>query len=141
RTYAIGDIHGHLDKLLQAHRLIAQDRARTGDDEAAVVHLGDLVDRGPDSAGVIRYLRSGIAEGAPSLVLKGNHDRLMVTFLQPQMGHEPRLRPEYHWGHPGIGGLQTLASYGVDVDSGAPLAEIHAEALDKVPRADVQFLA
>lgn len=42
RTYAIGDIHGYIDELRRAHRLIAEDRARTGDWDAPVVHLGIL---------------------------------------------------------------------------------------------------
>ena len=49
RSYAIGDIHGHPEKLRMAHDLIAADRERTGDDDAPVIHLGDLTDRGPDS--------------------------------------------------------------------------------------------
>jgi serine/threonine protein phosphatase 1 len=140
RNYAIGDIHGHLDKLMMVHRLIAEDRALTGDAEAPVVHLGDLVDRGPDSAGVIRYLRAGIADGAPWLVLKGNHDRMMVQFLQPRPGQDPRLRADYHWAHPALGGLETMASYGVETFSGAPMSTLHDEAMRKVPREDVDFL-
>ena len=140
RTYAIGDIHGHLDKLVAVHRLIAEDRARTGDAEAPVVHLGDLVDRGPDSAGVVAWLREGIAQGEPWIVLKGNHDRMMVRFLQPDPGHDPRLKADYHWAHPALGGLETMASYGVGTFSGASLATLHAEAMQRVPRADVAFL-
>ena len=50
QIYAIGDIHGHLSRLHHAHDLIAQDIAREG--PGPVIHLGDLVDRGPDSRGV-----------------------------------------------------------------------------------------
>ncbi|MGL5012014.1 MAG: metallophosphoesterase, partial [Paracoccaceae bacterium] len=45
RSYAIGDIHGQLGKLMLAHDLIAADMAVHG--AAPVVHVGDLVDRGP----------------------------------------------------------------------------------------------
>ena len=48
-TYAIGDIHGHIDLLKRAHDRIAADQARHG--AAPIIHLGDLVDRGPDSRG------------------------------------------------------------------------------------------
>jgi serine/threonine protein phosphatase 1 len=65
RTYAIGDIHGQLALLQQAHDRIAQDRRATGDAAAPAVHIGDLVDRGPDSRGVVEYLRTGIAAGSP----------------------------------------------------------------------------
>ena len=61
RTYAIGDIHGHLDKLQALHALIAADMAQHG--AAPVVHVGDLVDRGPDSHGVIDWLMAGISAG------------------------------------------------------------------------------
>jgi serine/threonine protein phosphatase 1 len=54
-TYAIGDIHGHLDKLRAAHDLVEADRAREGTRDAPLIHVGDLVDRGPDSAGVVGF--------------------------------------------------------------------------------------
>ena len=93
RTYAIGDIHGHLDLLRAAHDWIEADRARTGDAAAPVVHLGDLVDRGPDSAGVIDYLICGQEDGQNWVVLKGNHDRMFSTFLaDPTAQHPPGQR-------------------------------------------------
>ena len=139
RTYAIGDIHGHLDLLRDAHRRIAADRARTGDDGAMVVHLGDLVDRGPDSAGVVRYLREGVARGEPWLVLKGNHDRMMALFLQDPPQRDPILHRAYSWLSPALGGLETLASYGVVPDG--PPERLHAEALRLVPAEDRAFLS
>ena len=63
RLYAIGDIHGQMDELRRVHAWIAADRARSGWTDAPVIHLGDLVDRGPDSAGVIAYLLAGPAPG------------------------------------------------------------------------------
>lgn len=122
RTYAIGDIHGALDKLEAAHRLIAADRAVTGDAVAPVVHIGDLVDRGPDSRGVIDYLMRGIAGGAPWIALKGNHDRMFERFLGDPDSHDPGLRESLHWIDPRLGGGTTLAShYGnrVNIDTGA----------------------
>ena len=59
--YAIGDIHGHLGLLQAAHDLIADDMARHGPGQ--IVHVGDLVDRGPDSRGVIDFLMQGQARG------------------------------------------------------------------------------
>ncbi len=50
-SYAIGDIHGHLDLLQRAHDLIRADQVAHG--TAPVVHIGDLIDRGPDSRGVV----------------------------------------------------------------------------------------
>ena len=59
--YAIGDIHGHLALLQAAHDLIADDMARHGPGQ--IIHVGDLVDRGPDSRGVIDFLMQGQAQG------------------------------------------------------------------------------
>ncbi|MFN7053431.1 MAG: metallophosphoesterase, partial [Gemmobacter sp.] len=104
RTYAIGDIHGHLDLLKAAHALIAADRAAIGDTEAPVVHIGDLVDRGPDSRGVIDFLMQGQAMGAPWVVLKGNHDRLFTLFMADPHDSDACLRADLAWLHPRLGG-------------------------------------
>ncbi|GHD98928.1 serine/threonine protein phosphatase [Defluviimonas sp. 20V17] len=141
RSYAIGDIHGQIDLLRGAHARIERDRAETGDAEAPVVHVGDLVDRGPDSAGVIAFLSEGIAAGAPWVVLKGNHDRMFAGFLERADFQDPMLRPDYTWLHPRVGGLETLASYGIANPGRRPVAELHAEARDKVPAAHHAFLA
>lgn len=140
RTYAIGDIHGYLDKLEAAHRLIAADRAVTGDAEAPVVHIGDLVDRGPDSRGVIDFLMRGIAGGAPWIALKGNHDRMFERFLGDPDSHDPGLREGLHWIDPRLGGGTTLASYGVEGAGDRLLFDLHEEALGAVPRTHVAFL-
>lgn len=141
RSYAIGDIHGHLDKLQVAHDLIAADRQRTGDAAAPVVHVGDLVDRGPDSRGVIDLLVAGIGRGAPWIVLKGNHDRMFAGFVQDGDHHDPGLRPDLHWLHPRLGGDTTLASYGVTGVGERYLSDLSAEARAQVPQAHLAFLA
>jgi serine/threonine protein phosphatase 1 len=141
RTYAIGDIHGHLDLLRDAHDKIARDRSRTGDRDAPVIHLGDLVDRGPDSRGVIEYLRSGQAGGEPWVVLKGNHDRMFAGFLADPSWQDPGLRSDLSWLHPRLGGAATLASYGVRAAGDRPVAPVHAEAVAAVPQTHREFLA
>lgn len=137
--YAIGDIHGHLDLLRGVHDLIAQDMARHG--AGQVVHVGDLVDRGPDSAGVVEYMRVGIAQGQDWVVLKSNHDRLFTMFMDDPKASDPGLRPEYSWLHPKIGGAETLHSYGVANAADRPVAPVHAEARAMVPQEDLDFLA
>jgi serine/threonine protein phosphatase 1 len=137
-TYAIGDIHGHLDLLKQAHDRIAHDQARYG--AAPTVHIGDLVDRGPDCRGVIDYLVAGIQGGQDWVVLKGNHDRMFAGYLDDLQWRDPGLRPDMSWLHPRIGGAETLKSYGIRNPADRPLAPVHAEALAAVPPAHRRFL-
>ncbi|WP_424942609.1 metallophosphoesterase family protein [Aliiroseovarius crassostreae] len=140
RIYAIGDIHGHLDKLVSAHARIAEDRARCGDDTAPVVHVGDLVDRGPDSRGVVQYLMDGQARGENWVVLKGNHDRMAAMFLRDYPMVDHMLLHDHNWFHARIGGVETLGSYGVDVPDGIRTYQLHAKAMDAVPEAHRRFL-
>ncbi len=140
RLYAIGDIHGHLKLLHGAHALIAADRAACGDTRAPVVHIGDLVDRGPDSAGVIADLMQGQAEGQPWHVLKGNHDRMFVNFLTDPWARDTGLRSDLTWLHPRLGGSQTLASYGLREPGDRPVDKVHPEALAAVPQAQRDWL-
>lgn len=137
-TYAIGDIHGQIDLLRGAHALIAQDMAKHG--AAPVVHVGDLVDRGPDSAGVIELLRAGIAKGQNWIVLKGNHDRMLVGFLDDPAWRDPGLKAEHSYLHPKIGGGTTLASYGVANAADRPVNKVHADAVAAVPQSHRDFL-
>jgi serine/threonine protein phosphatase 1 len=138
-VYAIGDIHGHLALLQGAHDLIAADMARHG--RGSVIHLGDLVDRGPDSRGVIDFLIHGLDRGEDWVVLKGNHDRMFSRFLADPVQPEPGLRADLGWLHPKLGGPDTLASYGVDKAADRPTARVHADALAAVPQSHRAFLA
>ena len=80
--YAIGDIHGQIELLEQALEWVNAD----GGPNARIVFLGDLVDRGPDSKGVIDRLMAGQADGLPWQVLMGNHDRMFARFLTDGFG-------------------------------------------------------
>jgi serine/threonine protein phosphatase 1 len=137
--YAIGDIHGHLDRLEAAHALIAADRAAHGSEAAPVVHLGDLVDRGPDSRGVVGHLADGVARGEPWIVLMGNHDRLFLRFLDDPDWKDPVLRAGLDWFDPALGGSATLRSYGVETQ-GRARATVHRDALAAVPPSHRAFL-
>ncbi|MES2551158.1 MAG: metallophosphoesterase family protein [Pseudomonadota bacterium] len=137
--YAIGDIHGHLKLLKAAHALIADDMAKHGPGQ--IVHVGDLVDRGPDSRGVIDYLSQGQAAGEDWVVLKGNHDRMFTRFLNDPMEQEPGLRADLGWLHPKLGGQATLASYGVAKAADRPIPKVHADAVAAVPQAHRDYLS
>ncbi len=107
RLYAIGDIHGRADLLDRMTGEIARDLAADPVADALTVTLGDYIDRGPDSRGVIERL---VRNPFPTefVALKGNHEVLLQTFL-----HDASVAD--HWRH--LGGLETLHSYGVPVDS------------------------
>lgn len=141
RSYAIGDVHGQLERLRAAHDWIAADRAACGDAASPVIHLGDLVDRGPDSCGIIAYLMAGRDAGAPWIFLQGNHDRMFAGFLNDPFRQDPGLRSELSWLHPALGGIATLESYGVARPADRPLALVHSEAVAQVPGAHRAFLA
>lgn len=106
RIYAIGDIHGRLDLLddLLA-RITADDRDR-GSAQTQLIFLGDLIDRGPDSAGVVdRLIALSQDRGNVRLIL-GNHEEILLRSLDGDM-ESLRL-----FGR--IGGRETALSYGVD---------------------------
>ena len=138
KAYAIGDIHGHIGLLEDIHALIEKDMQENG--AAPIVHVGDLVDRGPDSRGVVELLSQGIASGKDWVVLKGNHDRMFMRFLRDPSEPEPGLRADLGWLHPKLGGPDTLASYGVRSPGDRPIAPVHADALAAVPEHHRSFL-
>ncbi|MDM7457818.1 MAG: metallophosphoesterase [Paracoccus sp. (in: a-proteobacteria)] len=136
RLYAIGDIHGQREALLAAHDRIHSDGGR----DALIVHVGDLIDRGPDSRGVVDYLLQGQAKGRPWIVLRGNHDRFLSAFLERPDWIDPSLSSRQHWlDDPGLGAAETLASYGVDI--GKARHRVLAEARRAVPERHRRFLA
>ncbi len=141
RIYAIGDIHGQLEKLIEAHELIVRDRAKVRDMAGVVVHVGDLVDRGPDSRGVIDFLIKGVASGEPWVTLKGNHDRMFEGFLGDPDHYDPGLRAGLHWIDPRLGGDETLRSYGVEGAGERFLSDLHEAARRAVPAGHRAFVA
>lgn len=120
--------------LAAAHDRIAEDRRLCGDLRAPVVHLGDLCDRGPNSAGVIRFLLAGQRVGAPWVALRGNHDALFSAFLK-----DPEVDGQW-WLSANMGGSATLASYGVDLSGPRPIPDIVAETRLRVPAQHRAFL-
>ncbi len=134
--YAIGDIHGQLGMLEDALALIEAD----GGANEPVIFLGDYVDRGPNSRGVIDTLIAGMAEGRNWTPLKGNHDRMFQWFMEDVPRHDPHLLVGYHWFHDRLGGVETMASYGVRFGDQTRLTDLHARSKDVVPQAHVDFL-
>jgi serine/threonine protein phosphatase 1 len=77
RVYAVGDIHGRLDLFQELVALIEADDAARSDAQTTIVLLGDLVDRGPDSSGVIEAARQLAARRAVRMIA-GNHEEMFV---------------------------------------------------------------
>ncbi|MEO5806656.1 metallophosphoesterase family protein [Devosia sp.] len=101
--YAIGDVHGcrnQLDQLLAQIKVDAADIAG----EKWIVMLGDYVDRGPQSAGVLDLLCAAPPAGFKRICLAGNHEVMFLEFLD-------NPRTEADWLR--YGGIETLQSYGI----------------------------
>ena len=134
--YAIGDIHGQLAELQRVLTLVETD----GGTDAEIVFLGDYTDRGPDSAAVLDLLIEGQDADRNWHFLKGNHDRMFEWFMEPYPRHEAYLPIELYWLHPRLGGDTTLASYGLKFTPQSRMLSVHAEALQVVPQAHLDFL-
>jgi serine/threonine protein phosphatase 1 len=105
RVYAIGDIHGRLDLLDELLRMIMRDNATRPEAETRVIFLGDYVDRGPDSRGVIERLVEGLPEPLQGIFLCGNHEDMMLRSFS-------ELSAFAVW--TANGGLAALESYGLN---------------------------
>ena len=81
RVYAIGDIHGCLSLYEELLTLIERDDRERGPARTTVVQLGDLIDRGPDSAGVVALAMTPLSF-AETITLKGNHEAAMLASLE-----------------------------------------------------------
>jgi serine/threonine protein phosphatase 1 len=122
RAYAVGDIHGRLDLLSQLFEQIREDDAARGAADTQVVLLGDLIDRGPDSAGVVDLAMRPL-DFAKLTVIQGNHEAMLVEALA---GHREILLSWLRFG-----GRETLASWGV------PEELIDGDDLDRLLAASV----
>ena len=131
-VYAIGDVHGRADLLEPLLDAVLTDAASTS--RSMIVGLGDYVDRGPDSRGVIDRLIALSSRPAIEVhCLRGNHDQALLDFLA-----DAEVGP----GWARHGGAETLQSYGVAApEPGADLSawrdarEVFAEALPDTHRA------
>lgn len=136
--FALGDIHGQKAMLDGA---LARIEAEAGP-EARIIFLGDYVDRGPDSAGVLATLSEGMAEGRNWLALLGNHDRMFWRFVTDGRQFDANILSGKGWLHPALGGRTTLASYGVEIagDSHEEIIAYCRAAREVVPQAHLDFI-
>ena len=133
RVYAVGDIHGRLDLVDRLLGLIDADDRNRGPAETQLIFLGDLVDRGPDSRGVVERLMA-LRQTRPVRFLRGNHEEV---FLNTLAGDLRALRFLIR-----IGGRETLLSYGITAEQYRELDydELMALVRLKVPSSHVAFL-
>jgi len=135
RLYAIGDVHGMDRMLSDAHGRIAADLESRPAADHRIIHVGDYVDRGPDSAAVIDRLAGLAANDRRTAFLMGNHDELMLGFLSEPMLCGP------NWLANGAG--TTLASYGItppDSPDFADLPDLSARLGAAMPASHRDFL-
>lgn len=108
RVYAIGDIHGRLDLLNALLDMMAKDAAGFSGEKVAVF-LGDYIDRGPESKGVIDRLMQPLPAGIQPVYLLGNHEwALLRLFTSLETGAGWMVH----------GGMETLKSYGIPMQPG-----------------------
>ena len=135
RIYAIGDIHGRLDLLDRLLALIVSDDRDRGPASTAIIFLGDLIDRGPDSRKVVERAMELSAGPLKTRFLMGNHEEV---FLKAISGDVRALRLLLR-----IGGKETVFSYGVDAHDYRKLdfEGLAAVLRARVPQAHVEFLS
>ncbi|MBF9048799.1 serine/threonine protein phosphatase [Roseobacter sp. HKCCD9010] len=105
-VYVVGDIHGRLDLLERLLEAIDADLTKRAIEDPQLVFVGDYIDRGDQSAEVLRRLRELEMAHCDNVVcLMGNHERMMLDFID----NPPRYGPRWLRN----GGLQTLASFSV----------------------------
>lgn len=134
RVYAIGDVHGCADLLGQLLSLITQDHAARPPLPLHIILLGDLIDRGPDSAQVVTDAINLARTGDHIHFLMGNHEEVFVAAARG----DPRAARFFCR----IGGMETLVSYGLPMED---ITQMDDDALaewmlNHVPRAHVDFV-
>ncbi|MCW1403848.1 metallophosphoesterase [Novosphingobium sp. MW5] len=133
RVYAVGDIHGRLDLMVAlAEAIEADDRAR-GQADTTVILLGDLVDRGPDSAGVITAARLW-AQQRHVRFIAGNHEEMFLDSLDDVETLRHFIR---------YGGRETLLSYPIAKSDylAAEVEDLQVMMRNAVPQEDIDFLS
>ena len=135
RLYVVGDIHGRLDLLLRLHGRIIEDARKEPAGDRRVYYLGDYIDRGPSSREVLEFLMDPRQAGLPATHLLGNHEAMLLQFLQDSSVGTEWLA---------YGGLATLMSYGVNLkaegSSEQRLAAAQQALVENLPDSHKEFL-
>lgn len=126
RIYAVGDVHGSAEKLRALHRAIAADLAARPVPAALVIHLGDYLNGGPDSAAVLARLRGDPIGAARTINLIGDHEQMLLEAIAGDRAAAT------DWLH--AGGAAALLSWGLDP------ATPREQWAERLPRDDIAFL-
>lgn len=134
-VYAVGDVHGRVDLLeLLLGRIAAEAARHPEDTHRSLVFLGDYIDRGPSSRGVVERLLDDPLPGFATVRLLGNHEAALLDFVDQRSDGLGWLS---------YGGLETLLSYGVPVnnypDTPQRAAELRNALAGAVPQAHLDF--
>jgi len=133
RIYAIGDIHGRLDLLDRMLAMIDADDAARAPSQTELIFLGDLVDRGPESRGVVERVMALVAGSPHVRCIVGNHEEIISRSWVGDKRSAGLLNK--------VGGRETLLSYGVPADQydSADLAALVRLARAHIPREHIAF--
>lgn len=132
RVYAVGDIHGRNDLFERLITLIEADDAARGNAKTTIVLLGDLIDRGEDSAGVVSRARAWSRRRRLEFIM-GNHEEMLLV---------SRIETDAVRGFLKFGGIETIQSYGVAFDAimAATASELQHLMYTAIPQEDFDFL-
>jgi len=132
RVYAIGDIHGRSDLFAALIDAIEDDDRSAGEARTTIILLGDLIDRGPDSAGVLQMARRW-QQARNVRILAGNHEEMLLKSLVSADILRHFLRH---------GGRQTAMSYGASRNAFADTTTDEAQQVlrDTIPQADLDYI-
>jgi serine/threonine protein phosphatase 1 len=134
RAYVVGDVHGRLDLLEELLARIEADLKSHPARRTLLVFVGDLIDRGPQSAQVVERLRTYRRPGIRPVFLLGNHEEVLLRILRGDAAMVQK------WCS--FGGAECLKSYGVDAKRlrGLPGADAVETIRRAIPRHHVEFL-
>ncbi len=132
RVYAVGDVHGRLDLFEALIAAIETDDAACRPAQTTIILLGDLIDRGPDSAGVIAAARAW-SQRRTVRILLGNHEEMLLRALDSDEVMRHFLR---------FGGRETVLSYLAEPNQyhRAELSEARALMEAAIPQGDLDFI-
>ncbi|HEV2593680.1 MAG TPA: metallophosphoesterase family protein [Sphingomicrobium sp.] len=134
RAYVIGDVHGRLDLLKHLLAQIHSELDREPPGKCLLVFLGDLIDRGPNSAQVIERLRTYSRRSVEPVFLLGNHEEVLLRIVEG----DAELISKWCL----FGGAECLLSYGVNPDEVAKATDEEALAIVRaaIPSEHIKFL-